>query len=158
MIKQNIKGFTLIELLIVIGIIAILAAAVIIAINPGQQFQQARNSTRRSHMNAIANAVYGYAVDNDGNYPDCVGAADTTAAPEGTWGGSGTTPDGTDGTGGGSLVSSCFGVDADLTPYMSAAPSDPQDGESYYIRHIDGARIELTTTSTEWDPADNIVQ
>ncbi len=66
------KGFTLIELLIVIGIIAILAAAVIIAINPGQQFKQARNATRWSHMNSVVNATYSYMISEAGAFPSCL--------------------------------------------------------------------------------------
>jgi prepilin-type N-terminal cleavage/methylation domain-containing protein len=69
--KKKEKGFTLIELLIVIGIIAILAAAVIIAINPGQQFKQARNATRWSHMNSIVNATYSYVISSGGSFPPC---------------------------------------------------------------------------------------
>ena len=66
------KGFTLIELLIVIGIIAILAAAVIIAINPGRQFEQARNASRWSHLNSIVNVIYAETVDQDGVFPECL--------------------------------------------------------------------------------------
>ena len=66
------QGFTLIELLIIIAIIAILAAGVIIAVNPGRQFKEARNSTRWSHLNAIANAVYTYTVEHQGTYPPCI--------------------------------------------------------------------------------------
>ena len=40
------KGFTLIEILVVIGIMAVLATIVIIAINPAKQFAQARNADR----------------------------------------------------------------------------------------------------------------
>ncbi len=64
------RGFTLIELLLVIGIIAILASIVIVAINPTKQLGDARDSQRRSDVNTILSAVYQYAIDNNGNYPE----------------------------------------------------------------------------------------
>ena len=60
-------GFTLIEILIVIGIIAVLAGIVLIAVNPARQFAQANNAHRASDVNAILNAIGQYVVDNKGN-------------------------------------------------------------------------------------------
>ncbi len=60
------KGFTLIEILVVIGIIAVLATIVIIAINPAKQFAQARNTQRESNVNTILNAIGQNLVDNKG--------------------------------------------------------------------------------------------
>jgi len=63
---QNQSGFTLIEILVVIGLIAFLAAVVIIAINPARQFAQGRNSQRVSNVNAILNAIGQRIADNKG--------------------------------------------------------------------------------------------
>jgi prepilin-type N-terminal cleavage/methylation domain-containing protein len=75
-IKKSAAGFTLIEILIVIGLIAILSAIVLVAVNPAQQFKKANDAQRASNINAILNAVGQYTVDNKGALP---GGITTTA-------------------------------------------------------------------------------
>ncbi len=104
--KQLKKGFTLIEILVVIGIIAILAAVVIIAINPARQFAQARNSQRQSNIESILNALGQNLADNKGTVT-CTGITTSTT---------------TIGTGGTDLTT-C------LAPYLpSGVPMDPTGG------------------------------
>jgi len=67
MLKRKQAGFTLIELLVVIGILAVLLAIVLIAINPARQFSQANNAKRSSDVNALLNAIHQYSADNKGN-------------------------------------------------------------------------------------------
>lgn len=101
------KGFTLIELLVVIGILAVLLAITLIAINPAKQFKQANDTKRRSDVNAILNAVNQYAADNKGN----ISALAITSTP---------TVMGSD-TAGGQLD-----ICGDLVPkYIAALPVDP---------------------------------
>jgi type IV pilus assembly protein PilA len=65
MIKgKNLKGFTLIEVLIVIGLIAILAAVTVIALNPTKNYQDARNTERRGEISQIMNAINQYALES----------------------------------------------------------------------------------------------
>ena len=60
------RGFTLIEILIVIGIIAILAAVVIVAINPARQFDQANDTARRSDLTELLSAISRERIDKKG--------------------------------------------------------------------------------------------
>lgn len=64
----------MIEILLVLGIIAILAGIVLVAINPSRQFKQARDSQRVSNVNAILNAVGQNIADNRGVFT-CDGSA-----------------------------------------------------------------------------------
>ena len=77
--KRKNAGFTLIEILVVIGIIALLATIVIVAINPARQFAQARNTQRVSNVNSILNAIGQRIADNKGIF-DSVGGCPAFAA------------------------------------------------------------------------------
>lgn len=57
------SGFTLLEILIAVAILGILAAVVILAINPQKQLEDARDAQRRIDLNTILNAVYQFQID-----------------------------------------------------------------------------------------------
>ncbi len=58
--KASFKGFTLIELLIVIAILGILAAVVLVAINPAEQLARARDAGRQSGISQLGHALQSY--------------------------------------------------------------------------------------------------
>ncbi len=70
------NGFTLIELLIVIGILAILVAAVVVVLNPSQLLAQARDANRLSELTAANSALNLYTQDAAGSA--FLGTASTT--------------------------------------------------------------------------------
>ena len=56
------KGFTLIELLIVLAIMGVMAAAVLIAIDPAAKINSARDSTIKSDIGQLVNSISAYYV------------------------------------------------------------------------------------------------
>lgn len=106
-LRNKMSGFTLIELLIVMGILGILLAIVLIALNPQQQFQQANNTQRQSDVTAILDAVHQYSIDHKGTLPSAI-----TTTPSVIGNGSG-------------QIDIC----SDVVPtYIADLPQDPTNG------------------------------
>ena len=127
------KGFTLIELLVVIGIIGILAAVVIVAVNPGRQFASARDTQRRADLYSISSAVYQFATENNGNLPTVI-----------------TTTPGVVGTSG-------VDLSTDLVPtYIPSIPIDPDptytSADTGYTIYLDANGRVVATASSELNP------
>lgn len=136
--RNSQKGFTLLEILLVVAAIGILAGIVILAINPGKQLGDTRNAQRHADVNTILNAVYQYAIDNNGTLP----AGITTSATEICK------------TGG-----TCTGL-VDLSAlttnekYLTGIPKDPNgacntNGVCYTILKTANGRVTVTAPNAE---------
>lgn len=68
MIKRK-KGFSLLEVLLVITIIGVLAGAIILVIDPAEQFANARNQQREIDLQTISFATEQYVEENLGALP-----------------------------------------------------------------------------------------
>ncbi len=127
------KGFTLIELLVVIGVIGILAAVVLVAVNPQRQFANARDAQRRSDLYSLTNAIYQYAAEHSGNI-----LTDITTTP---------TQMGTD--------TGLIDLTQELVPtYIPAIPKDPNvgtDASTHYTIYVDANDRIVATASSELD-------
>ncbi len=120
------QGFTLIELLVVIGIIAVLAAVVIIAINPARQFAQARDTQRWSNVNTILNAIGQNMADNKGVFTCAAGVLPNTSTQIGSGAGN-------------------YNLEPCIIPtYVSIMPLDPTSGSStatgYSVQYTSSTR------------------
>jgi len=139
--RSSHKGFTLIELLLVIGIIAILASIVIVAINPTKQLGDARDAQRKSDVNTILSAVYQYAIDNDGNLPSGITTTRKEICATGA----------TD-------CDSAIDLDVLTGSYLVRIPRDPQvqsaTGTNYWI--VEGANGRITVDAPGAEQTDSI--
>ena len=112
--KSAQNGFTLIELLVVIGILAILLAITLIAINPNKHFQDTRNARRQSDVAALLDGIYEYEAGHGGNPPTTLSGVSTVAGSP--------SPIASSGSG---FVNPC----ADIVPdYLADIPIDPTTG------------------------------
>ncbi len=132
----KLQGFTLIELLVVIGILAILLAITLIAINPARQFGLANDTKRRSDATELLNAIGQYAADpaNSGQLPPALSVATSSAATE--------------------INSASFGGANNLcselvTTYISALPVDPSQSTGNTSPNSESAGI--TSCTAGWD-------
>lgn len=131
--KNSQKGFTLIELLVVIGILAVLLAITLIAINPARQFAQANNTQRSSDVNAILNAVHQYMAQNTGLLPAGLAAGDVDKPISSAVGGT--------------LQAFC---DALVPTYIAALPRDPQLTGSWTdcVTYATGYTVSVSATNS----------
>lgn len=144
---KPIKGFTLIEILLVVAAISILAGIVILAINPTKQLGEARNAQRRADVNTILNAVYQYAIDNNGTLPGPgtiqTGTCDNTATKQICK----ATATGTCSTG------TALTTLTALEKYLVSFPMDPTgsttDGTGYYITKSANGRVTICAPGAE---------
>ncbi len=116
--RSHKKGFTLIEILVVIGIIAVLAGVVLVAVNPARQFKLARDSQRTSNVTALLSAIGQNIAEHKGIFT-CNGSALTFALAS--------TTIKHDGTGGGVDVAPCV-----VPNYISSLPYDPASTTAFY--------------------------
>ncbi len=132
--KNN--GFTLLELLVVIGVIGILAAVVLVAVNPSRQFASARDVQRRSGLYSLTNAIYQYAAENNGDIPDGITTSTQT------------------------LGTSFLNLADDLVPtYLPEMPIDPSSGsqeDSGYQIYEDADGRIVATADSELNPGETI--
>ncbi|MDO8487111.1 MAG: type II secretion system protein [Candidatus Curtissbacteria bacterium] len=74
------RGFTLLELIIAVAVMGILAAAVIVSINPNKRQNQARDATIKNDIGQIASGLQSYFTSGTvGTYPGSLLALTTSS-------------------------------------------------------------------------------
>ena len=124
------KGFTLLEILLVIAAIGILAAIVLVAINPTRQIAQVRDAQRRSDINTIYKALEQYLIDNKA-YPEGITEASQAICNN-------------------TVTTACVNLNVFLVPtYISSIPKDPSGGVYKVYINPENNRIGVEAPGVE---------
>ena len=137
--KMNKKSYlrrsalSLFEILIALAIGAIVLGTVFVAMNPGKQLAQARDSQRKSHVNVILNAIRENMADNRTGFVCATGAL-PTGTPKKMANGAGNYD-----------IASCI-----VPNYLYAMPFDPSTSTAHYVSNTDydSGYTVVQTTST----------
>lgn len=138
--KQS--GFTLIELIVVIAIIAVLAGALLIAINPQSMIQKGRDSQRLQDVDTLVKAIDLALADSEVTLSDTSSCGNCTSTGSTAVDGTGyvpfTIPTGKTG----------------LSKFIPALPTDPLNTDpNIYTYSSDGTSFEITTVLEHTDNA-----
>lgn len=135
------KGFTLIELLIVVAIIAALAIAVFVALNPAQRLKDAKDARRTADADTILTAIHASIVDSKGSLPTGL----TTSMLE-TQLGTGTAVQCSPVSTGGCAVAAstaCVNLATPLVKYLKSMPISPDSGATVYTAVSTGYSVTV---------------
>ncbi|PSO44507.1 MAG: hypothetical protein BRC23_00940 [Parcubacteria group bacterium SW_4_49_11] len=142
--KQKSRAFTLLEILLVVAAIGILAAIVIVAINPQRQLGEVRDAERQSEVGTLKDGIEQYSLDKNGEYPSGIEVntykevCDTEAV----------------------APSNCPDTYVDLSglvpEQLAAIPRDPQASDSnkntgYEVGKDENGNIAVKASNTEVD-------
>ena len=155
------KGFTLIELLIVIGVLGILAAIILVAVDPAKRLRQSRDARRSSEVNGILNAILNYTADNKGALPSAIDSATDTSQILGS--ATTTCNVGCTEADSGSTTAACADLNSDLVDtYIAQIPIDPRGTDvasstvsydstrtGYYVNKSVSGRITIGSCNPE---------
>jgi prepilin-type N-terminal cleavage/methylation domain-containing protein len=127
--KRIQKGFTLLEILLVIAAIGLLAAIILVAINPNRQLAQVRNAERRSEINSIYKALEQYLIDTK-SYPTGI----TTSIQDICINGN---------------TTNCVNLGVLFPDYIAAIPIDPGGGAYRVVINTSNNRVSIYASNAE---------
>lgn len=127
-------GFTLIELILVMGMLFVVLAATIVAVDPVGRKQQAQDVKRLDYLLQLSAAIEEYRVDN-GSYPGADSVMySSNAINAGRW------------------------IDDDLSEYIPIQVVDPVNDVTYHFRYQrvgDGYELDSAFEALEDDAQDD---